>query len=229
MYKHKVQSFKHCEKQRLTDQQLSSSIFPCCPVPSPIRDISNIWCFRPYKPYIFWKLLVQVYQNYQPIVLFTNTQIQIHKYTITQLQQISKCQKTPTCGILLKRALIKNYIPICWTRKYTNTNTQIYKYSIWWSTRKTQYVVYFWKEDCSRVSKMILSCVKRANTQIQIHKYTNRAYHKVPEIPNMWYIFEKRIVQRYQKWYSHVSNAQIQKYKYTNTQIHKYSIWQSAR
>merc|ERR1712237_286405 len=35
----------------------------------------------------------------------------------------------------------------------------------------------------------------------------------------MWYIFEKRIVQRYQKCYSHVSNAQIQKYKYTNTQI----------
>ena len=46
MYKHKVQSFKHCEKQRLTDQQLSSSIFPCCPVlsrppfvTSPIYDV----------------------------------------------------------------------------------------------------------------------------------------------------------------------------------------------
>merc|ERR1712198_383625 len=35
----------------------------------------------------------------------------------------------------------------------------------------------------------------------------------------MWYIFEKRIVQRYQKLYSYVSNTQIQKYKYTNTQI----------
>jgi len=44
----------------------------------------------------------------------------------------------------------------------------------------------------------------------------------------MWYIFEKRIVQGYQLWCSHVSNAQIQKYKYTNTQIHKYSKWQSA-
>ena len=66
---------------------------------------------------------------------------------------------------------------------------------------------------------MILSCVKRANTQIQIHKYTNRAYHKVPERPNMWYIFEKRIVQGYQKLYSYLSNAQIHKYKYTNTQV----------
>ena len=65
---------------------------------------------------------------------------------------------------------------------------------------------------------MILSCVKRANTQIQIHKYTNRAYHKVPERPNMWYIFEKRIVQGYQKLYSHVPNTQIQKYNYTNMQ-----------
>ena len=52
------------------------------------------------------------------------------------------------------------------------------------------------------------------------YKYTNTAYDEVPEIPNMWYIFEKRIVQGYQKLYSHVSNAQIQKikiHKYTNT------------
>ena len=65
---------------------------------------------------------------------------------------------------------------------------------------------------------------KYKNTNSQIQKYTNTAYEEVPERPNMWYIFEKRIVQGYQKSYSHVSNAQIQKYKYTNTQIHKYSI-----
>ena len=41
----------------------------------------------------------------------------------------------------------------------------------------------------------------------------------MPERPNMWYIFEKRIVKRYQKLYANVSNTQIQKYKYTNTQI----------
>ena len=66
---------------------------------------------------------------------------------------------------------------------------------------------------------MTFPCVKHANTKIQIYKYTNTAYYKVPERPNMWYIFEKRIVQGYQKWYSHGSNAQIHKYKYTNTQI----------
>ena len=69
------------------------------------------------------------------------------------------------------------------------------------------------------ISKMIFPCVKNTNTKIQIHKYTNTAYDEVPERPNMWYIFEKRIVQGYEKWYSRVSNAQIQKYKYTNTQI----------
>ena len=59
------------------------------------------------------------------------------------------------------------------------------------------------------------------NTQIQIHKYTNRAYHKVPERPNMWYIFEKMIVQGYEKLISHVPNTQIQIHKYTNTAYDK--------
>ena len=63
-----------------------------------------------------------------------------------------------------------------------------------------------------------------SNAQIQkkqIHKYINTAYDKVPERPNMWYIFEKKIVQGYQKSYFYVLNAQRQK-KHTNTQIHKY-------
>ena len=89
---------------------------------------------------------------------------------------MAKCQKDPTCGIFLKRGLfkgIKNDTPMGQMRKYINTNTQIHKYSIWWSTRKTPYVVYFWKEDCSGVSKIIFLFVERANTQIQIQKYRN--------------------------------------------------------
>ena len=78
---------------------------------------------------------------------------------------------------------------------------------------------------------MILPCAECKNTKIQIHKYTNAqihkytntAYEEVPERLNMWYVFEKRIVQGYQKLYSHMPNAKIQKYKYTNTQIHKYT------
>merc|ERR1712105_217589 len=60
----------------------------------------------------------------------------------------------------------------------------------------------------------------------QKYKYThtkNTAYDQVPETPNMWHIFEKRIVQGYQKLHFHVSNMQIQKYKYSNSQIHKYT------
>merc|ERR1712208_277274 len=67
---------------------------------------------------------------------------------------------------------------------------------------------------------------KVKNTNSQIHKYTNTAYDEVLEGPNMWYIFEKRIVQGYQKLYSHVPNAQIQKYKYTNTQIQHITKYQ---
>ena len=107
--------------------------------------------------------------------------------------------------------------------KYTYTNTQIHKYSIWRSVRKTQHVVYFWRGGCARLTKIIFPCVKHANTKIQIHTYKNTAYDQVPETPNMWHIFEKRIVQGYQKWHFHVSDMQIQKYKYTNTQIHKYT------
>merc|ERR1711888_79634 len=84
------------------------------------------------------------------------------------------------------------------------------------STIKT---IHFLKAIGPRISKLIIPSVSYTNTQIQIHKCTNTAYDEVPERPNMWYIFEKRIVQGYQKSYSHVSNAQIQKYKYTNTQI----------
>ena len=45
---------------------------------------------------------------------------------------------------------------------------RIHKYCILPSARKTQQMAYFWKEDCWRVSKMIIPCVKRANTKVQI-------------------------------------------------------------
>ena len=40
---------------------------------------------------------------------------------------MTKCQKDSTCGIFLDRGLFKdieNYIPMCWTHKYKNTNTK---------------------------------------------------------------------------------------------------------
>ena len=65
----------------------------------------TFWCFGPYKPYIFWKLLNQGYQNWY--------------------YQVSHAQ----------------------IQKYKYTNTQIHKYSIWRSARKTKHMIYFWKDD----------------------------------------------------------------------------------
>ena len=64
----------------------------------------------------------------------------------------------------------------------------------------------------------MLTSVSHTNTDTQIHKYTDAAYLKVPEKNPTCGIF-LRIVQGYQKLYSHESNMQIQNYKNTNTQI----------
>ena len=113
-----------------------------------------------------------------------STQIQIHKYTNTQIHKYSIWQiarKThhvvyfwkEDCSRMSKMIFpcVKSANTKIQIHKYTNT--QIHKYSIWQSARNTHHVVYFWRDDCSRISKMIFPCVKSANTKIQIHKYTN--------------------------------------------------------
>ena len=85
-----------------------------------------------------------------------------YKYTNTQIQHMMKYQKDPICGIFLKRGLfrgIKNYIPICRTRKYTNTNTKIHK------NTNTAYGYQKWY---SHVSNMQIHKYKYTNTQIQL-------------------------------------------------------------
>ena len=37
---------------------------------------------------------------------------------------------------------------VFWTVKYTNTNLQIYKYTIWQSSRSSQHILYFWTAGC---------------------------------------------------------------------------------
>ena len=69
----------------------------------------------------------------------------------------------------------------------------------------------------------MLGDVLLANTQIQIHKYTNTAMVKIADRHDMCYIFEKVMVRGPQKQCSRVSDLQIHKYKYTNTQIHKHT------
>ena len=64
-------------------------------------------------------------------------------------------------------------------------------------------MLYPWKAQGPRTSKLIFPIVKYTNTNLQIYnKYTNTPYDKVPEIPNICYIFEQLVVQGCQKWYS---------------------------
>jgi len=86
-------------------------------------------------------------------------------------------------------------------------------------------IVQGYQKLCSHVSKVQIQKYNYTNTQT--HKDTNTAYDEVPEKPNKWYIFEKRIVQGYQKLCSHVSKVQIQKYNYTITQLHSTDLVQS--
>ena len=60
------------------------------------------------------------------------TQIQIHKYTNTQIQLWLKLNIGTTCAIFLKRLWyedLKNNVHEYLMCKYTYTNTQIYKYT----------------------------------------------------------------------------------------------------
>ena len=126
---------------------------------------------------------------------------------------------------------IKTDITKCLILKYTNTNTQIHKYSILQSARKTQHVVYFWKEDCSRGSKWYSHM---SNTQMHKYKYTNTQIHKYTntvwsdlQIDKTSAIFLKR------KWYEDLKNNvpmsltckyTIQIHKYTNTNCWEYAF-----
>ena len=73
-----------------------------------------------------------------------------------------------------------------------------------------------------RTSFTMFPSVWRANTQIQIHKYTYTGLVKVADWPNMCYIFENVMVRGLQKQCSQVSDVRIHRYKYTTS--HKY-IW----
>ena len=125
---------------------------------------------------------------------------------------------------------IKTDITKCLLHKYTNTNTQIHKYSIWRSARKTQKVVYFWKEDCSRIPKIIFPCAKRKNTKIQIqntqiHKYSIwRSAGKTQHVVYFW----KEDCSRISKIIFPCVKEANTKIQTQNTVIHKYRLWQSA-
>ena len=97
-------------------------------------------------------------------VRYTNTQIQIHKYTNTAGDEVPEI---PNILIFLKSQRyqdIKNDILDCQIHKYTNTKTQMHKYTVT-KCRKYPTCVYFQKARDPRTSKMIFWTVKNTNTQ----------------------------------------------------------------
>ena len=104
---------------------------------------------------------------------------QIHKYTNTntQIQHMTKYQKDPTCGIFLKRGLlngIKNYIPMCQNRKYTNTNTK-YTNTAYDEVPERPNMWYISEKKIVQWYQKLYSLVSDAQIQIQntqIHKYS---------------------------------------------------------
>ena len=134
-------------------------------------------------------------------VKYTNTQIQIRKYTNTACE---KMPEIPNILIFLKSQRyqdIKNDILDCQIHKYTNTKTQMHKYTVT-KCRKYPTCVYFQKARDPRISKMILWTIKYTNTQIQVHKYTNtqiQHLRKGQKYPLYAYIFEKPMIQGHQK------------------------------
>ena len=118
---------------------------------------------------------------------------------------MTKFQKDLTCGIFLKRGLFKditNDIPKCQTGKYKNTNTQIHKCTntqIQHMTNCQKDPTYgiFLKRGLFKDIKNDIPMSQTRKYKDKIHKYTNTAYDKVPERPNMWHILEMSIVQGY--------------------------------
>ena len=120
--------------------------------------------------------------------------------------------------------------------KYRYTNTQIHTYSIWQSARKTQHVVYFWKDDCSRLSKMTFPWVKHANTKIQIHKYKNTQIHHMPKCQKdpAGGLFLKKVLFKDIFWVSHSCTrsgfsltSQFSRWK-ENAEVDPF-LWQNTR
>ena len=97
---------------------------------------------------------------------YTNTKIQKYKFTNTQIQHMTKCQKDPTCGIFLKRGLLKDvkkYIPMCRTHKYKNTNSQIHKYT---NTQIQHMGKNLKKLKTRKIKKMWYLCQIRSNLKL---------------------------------------------------------------
>ena len=145
---------------------------------------------------IVWLVPMCQTRNYKN----TNT-----KYTNTQIQYMTKCQKDPTCGIFLKCRLfkdIKNDIPMSQTCNYKNTNTKYTNTQIQHMTKRQKDPTcgIFLKWGLFKdIKNDIAMCQtpKYKNTNLE---YTNTSFAEMPERCGM---FLKRGLFKDIFWVSH--------------------------
>ena len=65
--------------------------------------ISIVWCFRPYKPYIFWKLIIWWWQ--WPRRILTKRQIQRQRHTYTDKDKYKVLPRPNVCYIYQKQGV----------------------------------------------------------------------------------------------------------------------------
>ena len=65
--------------------------------------ISTVWCFRPYKPYIFWKLIIWWWQ--WPRRILTKRQIQRQRHTYTDKDKYKVLPRPNVCYIYQKQGV----------------------------------------------------------------------------------------------------------------------------
>ena len=86
--------------------------------------------------------------------------------------------------------------------KHANTKIQIHKYTdtqiqqMMKCQKDPTYGIFLKRGLFKDIKNYISLCQTIQNTNT---KYTNSAYDEVPETPNIWHIFETRIIQGYHK------------------------------
>ena len=97
--------WNHCESQQSLVDLLTSSVFTYCSFVSMVTSpfISIVWCFRPYKPYIFWKLIIWWWQ--WPRRRLTKRQIQRQRHPDTDKDKYKVLPRPNICYIFHKQGV----------------------------------------------------------------------------------------------------------------------------
>ena len=135
---------------------------------------------------------------------------------------MTKCQKDLACAIFLKRGLfkdIKNYIPVCQTHKYKNTNTQIQHMT---NCQKDPACAIFFKIGLFKNFKSDIPVCqthkyKNTNTKNTNTKYTNTQIQHMTKCQKdpACGIFLKRGL--FKDFKNYIPMCRTHKYKNTNT------------